>query len=214
VNQDPRQSKVKRSLADQLRIAFPALILGTFSIAALVTILASDAEIIAPEPKAIAIWAEVIGATLGVLSCAIVMGVKPRTWQTLAIASCGSIVLAVVCWMVSWTIVSKLYKKTVFNTGNLEVRGKYIPILVAETKHYRGTHYNIWLESYSALLEVDESDYVAAFGRTERTRPIGFCVHVTVQTSGSASRVMAKHGMSLPAGSVERCPSIPKNSSV
>lgn len=214
MNQDPRQSKVKRSLEDQLRIAFPALILSTFSIAALVTILASDAEIITPEPKAIAVWAEVIGATIGLLSCAIVMGVRPRTWQTLAIASCGSIAAAVVCWMLSWTIMSNIYQETVFNTGNIEVREKYIPILVAEIKHYRGTHYNIWLKSDSALLEVDESDYVAAFGRAERTRPIGYCVHVTVQTAGSASRVMAKHGMSLPAGSVERCPSIPKNSSV
>jgi hypothetical protein len=202
----PEQSKAQLRITGQLRLNFPGLITCAFALAALAAIFAANGHELTPEPKALKVWAEATGATLGALSFAVVMSVKPRTWRTLAMATCGSIVAALLCWMLSWIILSEIHQLLTFGRKT-NTQQKDIPVIVAEITHHKGNHYNVWLEHYSALLEIDENDYVNAFGSAERLRPVGYCVRATVQTSGSASRILAKHGTLLPAGSVERCPS-------
>jgi hypothetical protein len=209
VTQEPSQPGARRSIADLLRINCPVLIASTFSLAALVAMFDDHGQSLTPEPKYVELWSEAIAVVLGIVSCAVVMSVRPRTWKTALIAIGGSIVLVPLCWMISGILLSQIYQRATFGDGDGKSSTKYIPILLAEINRYKGTHYSIWLKSYSALLEVGEKDYVTNFGPVERVRPIGYCVHVTVQTSGLASRILTEHGRALPVGSIGRCPSTP-----
>jgi hypothetical protein len=209
VTQEPSQRDARRSIADLLRINCPVLIASTFSLAVLVAMFDDHGQTLIPEPNYIALWSEAIALVLGIVSCAVVMSVRPRTWKTTVIAIGGSIVLVPLCWMTSGILLSQKYQRAAFSGGDVKSSANYIPILLAEINRYKGTHYSIWLKSYSALLEVGEKDYVTHFGPVERVRPIGYCVHVTVQTSGSASRILTEHGRALPVGSIGRCPSTP-----
>jgi len=202
LTQELEKSKAQRPIARRLRLNFPALVTIASALAALAAMFAADGQEITREPKTLELWAAAIAATLGVLSCAVVMSVRPRTPQTLAMATGGSIMAALLCWMPSWVVLTEIRQHLIFG-GIRDTRERDIPIIVAEIS--KGG-YNVWLESYSALVKIEENDYVAAFGRAKRLRPVGYCVRATVQTAGAASRIIAHHGISLPAGSVERCP--------
>lgn len=200
----PPGADAQRSITSQLRLLFPVLVCVPLILAAAATLHTDAGQRLDPEPAAIANWAGVIGIALGAISFAVAIGAKPRTWKTILSATLCSPFAAILCWLLSSVLIEKLRDAADFHGRKTEHQEDF-EISMASMTHYKKTHYTIFLKDHLVMVDIDRNDYLSAFGQVDHINPTGFCIHATVQTSGTASRILAKVGTPLPAGSLKRC---------
>ncbi|MEO5867925.1 MAG: hypothetical protein ABIS14_09545 [Sphingomonas sp.] len=160
-------------------------------------------------PKSLDSWSDAIGIGLGTLCLVHGLGQRPLNLKAATVTVIFSILTAATCSMMTWGILCRVREAVVFRGDHLVVYESDLRIWSASISHgRRGPHYNIMLRDYPGLFEIPARDYLAAFGSVERINPQGYCVKVRVQRAGEAARIIADDGMSLPEGSLQRCPAL------
>jgi hypothetical protein len=180
-----------------------ALTALTFAAGAMVFTI--DGEELSPVHHMDGDIAVALGITLGLACFARTVWSGPRTLRVMTAGFLGSCAVALLACPVTGITLERAHDTIDFMGGPIEEHERDLPIGAALIHHHRGVDYQVWLRDYTVLLEVDESDYLASFGKAEHVRPSGYCVHVTVQSFGKASRIFAPN-LTLPRGSLVRCP--------
>ncbi|WP_217430797.1 hypothetical protein [Sphingomonas bacterium] len=119
----------------------------------------------------------------------------------------SSVVTAAICSMMTLGLLQRMREAVVFRGDHLVAYESTLRVWSGSIHHGRGgPDYRISLRDYPGRFEIPAFDYLSAFGPVEHTNPNGYCVGVTVQRAGKATRIMAVDGLSLPEGSLQRCP--------
>lgn len=196
-----------QSMSSVLRQAFPALLaLVVIPVVIYVMTLPGGQEL-APENTDGETWAFAIAFGVGTLCFGVMISAKPRTFKTIASALLWPLFYFALCWPVAMTAIDRARERAHFSNMPIVRRERYLSAQVASIHHGKGgISYDVWLTNYPVLLTIDPQDYRSAFGDAERASADGYCIHVMIETTGKASRIMANAGEVLPAKSLVRCP--------
>jgi len=194
-----RKRNSRRNLIAFFPLAFFALGLVLLMATTSSETLASDSQvgILGPAAMGLLFW------LLGLLA---LLGVRPRSWKTLAAVSLVPLLTALLAMMVTMLVLDRLQERAEFGHGPL--RQKQADLAIEEAVYFRGKsgRHEITLRDYPGSFTVDEADYAAAFGDVEKVRPRGRCARVTLQKSAHALRIVGLDHGTLPRGSLVRCP--------
>lgn len=197
-----------QSIASPVRGCFPVLLMLLLAIVAFSIALTDSGKQLTPVHRIHGDLSIVIALGLGALCFSVMIGVKPRTWKTIRRGAGGSLLTAFVAIPVIMIALERVYESIDFWNMPVVESDRYLSIDSASIHHLRGggIGYRVRLARYPVSLQIDRADYRSAFGDVGQVRPVGYCVHVIVQTAGKASRVLVKGGFGLPAGSLVHCP--------
>lgn len=183
---------------------FVAVIL-VLAMASLITIKTDIGSELNP-PRVLETWADVIGVSLGAICVIVSARQRPITARLVLTTTVLAPLTAAISAMMMFGILSRIHEAITFRGDRLVSYESDLRVWSASIHHYRGSStYQLLLRDYPRLFEISSEEYRAAFGRAEYLRPIGYCVKVTVQSTGLRGRIMARDGMILPRGSLRRC---------
>ena len=158
-------------------------------------------------PKSPENWSYLIGVSLGAVCLVNGLGRRPLNFKLAAVSVIFSTLTAAICSMMTMGILLRIREAVVFRGDHLVTYSSDLRVWSASTHFGRGgPSYRIVLRDYPGLFEITASDYLSVFGTIERVHPDGYCLKVIVQRAGKAARFIATDGMSLPDGSLQRCP--------
>lgn len=158
-------------------------------------------------PDSVENWAYAIGSGLGVFCLIQGLRQRPRSIKLATVTVISSILIAATCSMMPLGILLRIRQAVVFRGDRLVTYDSDARIWSAFVDHYKAsTYFYVNLDGYPVRFEIPSNDYLAAFGPVERIHPRNHCVRITVQRAGKAVRFIAHNGLSLPEGSLERCP--------
>ncbi|MBB4840617.1 hypothetical protein HNP52_003709 [Sphingomonas kyeonggiensis] len=166
----------------------------------------ATSEILASDPQTSIIGPAAMGLLSWLFSLLTLLGVRPRSWKTLAAAFFLPIFTALLAMAATLLALDRFQERAEFSRGPL--RQKQADLAIAEAVFLRGKsgRYEITLRDYSRNFTVDEADYASAFGEAEQVRPRGRCARVTLQKSAHALRIIDLERGALPRGTLVRCP--------
>jgi hypothetical protein len=202
-----------QSMSSVLRQGFPALLALVVAPVVIYVMTLPGGQELAPGNTKSENWAFAIALGVGALCFGMMISAKPRSSKTLISALFWSLFYFALCWPVAMTAIDRVREHAHFSNMPVVLRERYLPVGMASIHHGRGgIGYDVWLTHYPVLLTIDPQDYRSAFGDAERASADGYCVHVMIETTGKASRILANPGEELPEGSLVRCPPQRRNS--
>lgn len=166
----------------------------------------ATSEILASDPQTSILAPAAIGLLSGLLSLLALLGIRPRSWKTLAPAFFFPILTALLAMAATLLALDRLQERAEFSHGPLRQKQAYLAIEEAVFFRGKSGRHEIALRDYPARFTVDEADYATAFGDVERVHPRGYCARVTLQKSAHALRIIDLERGALPRGSLVRCP--------
>jgi hypothetical protein len=194
------------SSSTHLRSLLPVSLICAWAMMSLIAIFTDTGQELYP-PKSLESWSYAIGITLGAVCLVNGLRQRPLNPKLGATTVAFSILTTALCSMMTMGILLRIREAVVFRGDHLVAYESDLRVWSASTHHSRGgPTYRIVLRDYPGLFDIPARDYLSAFGPVERIHPNGYCVRVTVQLAGKAARIIANDGMSLPEGSLQRCP--------
>ena len=152
-------------------------------------------------------WSCAIGIGVGALCLFQGLRRRPPNLMLAMLTVALSVVTAAACSLMTSVVLLRIREAVVFRGDHLVTYESDLRIWSASVHHGKGPpSYGVMLRDYPGMFDVPERDYLSAFGPVEHAQPAGYCVTVTVQRAGTAVRILAQDGMSLPEGSLRRCP--------
>lgn len=191
-----------------LRSALPVSLICFWGMMSLIAIFSDTGQELHP-PRSLESWSYAIGIGLGAVCLVDGLRRRPLNFKLAAVTVTFSALTAAVCSMMTMGVLLRIREAVVFRGDHLVAYESDLRVWSASIHHGRGgPGYTIMLRDYPGLFGIPARDYLSAFGSVERIHPDGYCVRVTVQRAGSAARIIAGDGMSLPEGSLQRCPAV------
>ncbi|WP_066813332.1 hypothetical protein [Sphingomonas asaccharolytica] len=204
---DAPKPTAPQSMSSVLRQGFPALLALIVAPVVIYVMTLPGGQELAPENTNGENWAFAIALGVGALCFGVTISAKPRSLKTVVSALLWPLLYFFICWPVAMIAMDRAREHAHFSNVPIVARERYLSAEMASIHHGRGgISYDVWLTHYPVLLTVDPQDYRSAFGDVERASADGYCIHVMIETTGKASRIMANPGEKLPQGSLVRCP--------